>query len=195
MAERKARGKRKQPAGSPSAPPSFSDPKTCIAGLSPIELESKKTIILCELAQGFNRTDAAKMAGFSNREFRLLLMDDEEFRDKVVTIKKGNDDEMADMARANLIELLRWRDPKSGKPDLVSALYTDKSRGGYSERKHITHKTDDKPVDPVDTSQFDKPKSISDKISLKPKPETPSEPPLSPMEDYEGDPKELDFLN
>lgn len=124
-----------------------------------------------------------------------MLMEDEEFRDKVVSIKKGNDDEMADQARANLIELLAWRDPKTGKPDLVSALYIDKSRGGYSERKHITHKTEGKPVDPVDTSKFTTPNAISDKISLKPKPEKPPETPLPPIEDYEGDPKEIDFLN
>ena len=166
-------------------------PDTRLNGLDAKELEGVKTIILLSLCEKWDREEAARKAGLSNRELSLLLSQDEDFRGKVEAVKKSDDLSIADLAKGNLKEGLLWRG-KDGQVNTVLTIYANKAFGGYAESRKIQHVKDEKRVDPFPEGAYDKPEGIPDKVAMKPKPEK-EKVPLPPEEDYEGNVLPISF--
>lgn len=132
-------------------------PRTVLAGMTQAEQERLKVLLLGELATQaeetgkINRAGAADMVGITLREFSVLVQDDPDFAAQIKAIKDADDERLADRARQVMWEELAG----DGKMRTTVAIYVDKSRGGYHERKKVEHSVAEKPSpDPVDLSQF-----------------------------------------
>jgi len=172
------------------ANPSYLEAKVRYDGLTPDERNSIKAMLLDQLAQGFDRREAAAMVGMTVRELRSLIASDPEFKAQIAAIKKGDDDTLADRARANLMKLMECEDPKARNVVATVSIYVDKTRGGYMEtRKTVSER---RSVDPTELRDHAKPKAIPDKIALKPPREPVNVPPPEVLDD---DAPEADWMN
>lgn len=134
-------------------------PRTVLAGMTATEVERLKILLLGELATQaeetgkMDRSEAADRLGITLREFAVLVQDDPEFKAQIQAIKGADDERLADKARQVMWEELN---NTGSKMRTTVAIYVDKSRGGYHERRQVEHSVKDKPetVDPVDLKQF-----------------------------------------
>lgn len=131
-------------------------PRTVLAGMTPKEVERLKVLLLGELAQQaedtgrISRAQAADMVGITLREFAVLIQDDPDFAAQIKAIRDADDERLADRARQVMWEELNGE----GKMRTTVAIYVDKSRGGYHERKKVEHRVEKAAVDPVDLQSF-----------------------------------------
>jgi len=108
-----------------------------------------QTIVLDSLVREFDRLKAAEAAGISVRALRLLISRDKVFKEQIMLVKKADDDELGDMARANIREHLEERDK-------TISLHVDRTRNGYGLTTSKFGKSNTKELpDPVDLETLD----------------------------------------